>query len=179
MHANPYRKMFQAFKTLDKCSAAILPLSQALMEVQVKCNQHGAKEKLSQLSKMLVTTIENETYVKTRAEKGRALGDLTALQAIYRPFKMGETRQALASKVKKGLKRKPDLSLDPRLSLFIDSLSRGDKPTMVAEEMKKANDEQKAGTEASASIAASDDQSATGRQGPQGKRTKFSVKTAI
>lgn len=57
-----------------------------------------------------------------RANAGRTLGNLTALQAMYRDLKQGESRQHLAEKCRKGLKRKRYLSLDPHLTLFLDSV---------------------------------------------------------
>lgn len=55
-----------------------------------------------------------------RENAGRTLGNLTALQAVYRDLKQGESRQHLAEKCRKGLKRKRYLSLDPHLTLFLD-----------------------------------------------------------
>ena len=57
-----------------------------------------------------------------RANAGRTLGNLTALQAVHRDLKQGESRQHLAEKCRKGLKRKRYLSLDPHLTLFLDSV---------------------------------------------------------
>ena len=54
---------------------------------------------------------------------GRVLGNLRGLQSMFRDLRSGESREGLAKKCHKGMSRRKYLSLDPKLSLMLQSLS--------------------------------------------------------
>ena len=53
---------------------------------------------------------------------GRVVGNLTGLQALHRPLKVGETRATLASRCMKAIFKHKLLSMDPKLVLTLKAL---------------------------------------------------------
>eukprot|EP00959_Pyramimonas_sp_CCMP1952_P278792 5829161-Pyramimonas_sp.AAC.1 len=55
---------------------------------------------------------------------GEVLGNLAAVQAIYRPLRAGELRQALCRRVHRGLGKSIFLKADPRIAMLLDRMSK-------------------------------------------------------
>ena len=114
--------LYSGFKELSSLRAHLDALRNELVKVKAL---HTKQElcKLDPLTTKLRAELDNAETEEVRSFAGRALGNITALQAMYRELKPGETRSQLSAKCQKGFMRKRWLSIDPHISICFDGLA--------------------------------------------------------
>ena len=114
--------LYHAFRQIDANRQNLETCASELKKAKAIATHQTVLANIDALMAACDLAMGGEDCEANRANAGRTLGNLTALQAMYRDLRQGESRQHLAEKCRRGLKRKRYLSLDPHLTLFLDKL---------------------------------------------------------
>ena len=130
--------LYGMFKSIDTLRVSLEALKDVLSKVQVAHTVACVSKPVAALLESVEAALGRDGE-EDRKRAGRLLGNLTAVQAIYRPLKQGETRSGLAAKCKKSMKKKIYVSTDPHLDLFMESLVNTTNPDdkSLVDQMKK------------------------------------------
>ena len=113
--------LYEMFKLIDHTRVSLDALKEMLGKVQVVHTTSCVSKPIAALVEALDVALTGDGE-EDRKRAGRLIGNLTVVQAIYRPLKEGETRAGLASKCRKSMKKKRYITADPHLDLFMEGL---------------------------------------------------------
>jgi hypothetical protein len=114
--------LYHTFRQIDAHRQNLETCTSELKKAKAIATHQTVLANIDALTAACDLAMGGEDCEANRANAGRTLGNLTALQAMYRDLRQGESRQHLAEKCRKGLKRKRYLSLDPHLAIHLDSV---------------------------------------------------------
>ena len=114
--------LYNTFRQIDAQRSKLETCASELKKAKAIATHQTVLTKIDAAMAACDLAMGSEACEADRVNAGRTLGNLTALQAMYRDLRQGESRQQLAEKCRRGLKRKRYLSLDPHLTLFLDSV---------------------------------------------------------
>jgi hypothetical protein len=112
---------YESFKLFDSKSAQAEALVKALMTAKTTTGSLAVD--ISSVIDKVTKAMSEPEMTATLESCGRVLGNLTGLQSMFRDLRSGESREGLAKKCDKGIARRKHWSLDPKLSLMLQSIS--------------------------------------------------------
>ena len=112
---------FTSFKLFDSKSVQAEALVKALMTARTTTGSLAVD--ISSVIDKVTKAMGEPEMAATMGSCRRVLGNLTGLQSMLRDFRPGESREGLAKKCHKGISRRKYWSLDPKMSLMLQSLA--------------------------------------------------------
>ena len=131
MEAEAFAQLFDAYNRIRIAKGNFDVGVRQLEIFKREMMQPEASEPCSAMHSALKSALEDGDGERHRQEIGRMLGNLTGLQALYRPISGACGRDALCKKAFKSVNKKPYMSLDPKMKMSLEAMVG--EPVAVAE----------------------------------------------